>query len=72
MFIDDDELDPLEVARRAQKHIHEPTWKIADLKTGVITVIDVNEERVLYQSETQPRDRARTNHRRVVSRDQCA
>lgn len=64
IFIQEDGLDPFEVAHRAKQRMHEPCWRIIDLETGVITLIDVDQERVIYQSEP---DRNRPTDRHLSS-----
>ncbi len=50
VFIDGEGLDPREVAKRAEKHSQDPnhsTWKVLDLDSGRVTVVDLSEDRII-------------------------
>lgn len=61
VFIDGDDLTPVEVARQALTHQQEPTWKVIDLDSGQTTVVDINSERVLFQSEIRSSNDSRVD-----------
>ncbi|WP_062906221.1 hypothetical protein [Mycobacterium avium] len=53
----DEPLDPIELARRGYARVQElegGTWKITDLSTGEIQVVDLTDNRII-KPEEEPR-----------------